>query len=49
MTNATELDLNKRPDTDDYEALFLTDTPMFDTRAPIEFKKGAFPHVKAYR
>lgn len=24
MTNATELDLNKRPDTDDYEALFLT-------------------------
>lgn len=36
-----------RPDTDDYEALFLTDTPMFDTRAPIEFKKGAFPHVKS--
>lgn len=35
----------KREDTDDYEALFLTDTPMFDTRAPIEFKKGAFPHV----
>jgi tRNA 2-selenouridine synthase len=38
---------NKRQDTDDYEALFLTDTPMFDTRAPIEFKKGAFPHVKS--
>jgi tRNA 2-selenouridine synthase len=37
----------KRPDTDAYEALFLTDTPMFDTRAPIEFKKGAFPHVKS--
>jgi len=37
----------KRPDTDDYEALFLTDTPMFDTRAPIEFKKGAFPHVQS--
>jgi len=36
-----------RPDTEDYEALFLTDTPMFDTRAPIEFKKGAFPHVKS--
>ncbi len=36
-----------RQDTDDYEALFLTDTPMFDTRAPIEFKKGAFPHVKS--
>ncbi|MGK0474928.1 MAG: tRNA 2-selenouridine synthase SelU, partial [Oleispira sp.] len=26
---------NKRQDTDDYEALFLADTPMFDTRAPI--------------
>ena len=38
---------NKRQDTDDYEALFLTDTAMFDTRAPIEFKKGAFPHVKS--
>jgi tRNA 2-selenouridine synthase len=38
---------NKRQDTDDYEALFLIDTPMFDTRAPIEFKKGAFPHVKS--
>lgn len=38
---------NKRQDTDDYEALFLTDTPMFDTRAPIEFKKGAFPHVES--
>ena len=37
----------RRPDTDDYEALFLTDTPMFDTRAPIEFKKGSFPHVKS--
>lgn len=34
-----------RPDTDDYESLFLNDTPMFDTRAPIEFKKGAFPHT----
>lgn len=41
------LDTDARPDTDDYEALFLTDTPMFDTRAPIEFKKGAFPHVKS--
>jgi tRNA 2-selenouridine synthase len=38
---------NKRQDTDDYETLFLTDTPMFDTRAPIEFKKGAFPFVES--
>ncbi|MFT6190573.1 MAG: tRNA 2-selenouridine synthase [Oleispira sp.] len=38
---------SQRLDTDDYEALFLTDTPMFDTRAPIEFKKGAFPYVQS--
>jgi tRNA 2-selenouridine synthase len=38
-------DTDARLDTDDYEALFLDDTPMFDTRAPIEFKKGAFPHT----
>ncbi len=30
-------------DTDDYQALFLQDTPMMDVRAPIEFDKGAFP------
>ncbi|PID41907.1 MAG: tRNA 2-selenouridine(34) synthase MnmH [Proteobacteria bacterium] len=35
----------KRQDTDDYNALFLSDTPMFDTRAPIEFARGAFPGV----
>lgn len=39
------LETEVRPDTDDYESLFLNDTPMFDTRAPIEFKKGAFPHT----
>lgn len=38
-------DTQVRPDTEDYESLFLNDTPMFDTRAPIEFKKGAFPHT----
>lgn len=37
--------IDVRPDTDDYESLFLNDTPMFDTRAPIEFKKGAFLHT----
>lgn len=31
-------------DTDNYAELFLRDTPMIDTRAPIEFAKGAFPH-----
>ncbi|WP_024462267.1 tRNA 2-selenouridine(34) synthase MnmH [Marinimicrobium sp. LS-A18] len=30
-------------DIDDYLALFLSDTPMIDTRAPVEFAKGAFP------
>jgi tRNA 2-selenouridine synthase len=41
------LDTDVRLNTEDYEALFLTATPMFDTRAPLEFKKGAFPHVKS--
>ena len=33
----------KRPDCNDFKTLFLTDTPMIDTRAPVEFDKGAFP------
>lgn len=36
-------DANHRPDTGDYRALFLNDTPFIDTRAPVEFAKGAFP------
>jgi tRNA 2-selenouridine synthase len=32
-----------RSDTADYLALFLHDTPLIDTRAPVEFAKGAFP------
>ncbi|WP_222711489.1 tRNA 2-selenouridine(34) synthase MnmH [Parahaliea aestuarii] len=32
-------------DTQDYAALFLRDTPMFDTRAPQEYRKGSFPFV----
>ncbi len=28
---------------DDYRALFLSDTPLLDVRAPVEFSKGAFP------
>lgn len=32
-----------RPDTRDYRRLFLRDTPMIDTRAPVEFARGAFP------
>lgn len=30
-------------DIDSYLALFLNETPMIDTRAPVEFSKGAFP------
>ncbi|MDO6459522.1 tRNA 2-selenouridine(34) synthase MnmH [Granulosicoccaceae sp. 1_MG-2023] len=32
-----------RPDTDDYLSLLLSDTPLIDTRAPVEFAQGAFP------
>jgi len=31
------------PVLEDFRALFLADTPLIDVRAPIEFKKGAFP------
>lgn len=30
-------------DTDNYESLFLRDIPLLDTRAPLEFARGAFP------
>lgn len=36
---------HSRPDTADYRALFLEDTAMIDTRAPVEFAKGAFPRA----
>ena len=29
----------------DYRALFVSDTPMLDVRAPIEFAQGSFPNV----
>src|SRR3546814_11946737 len=32
-----------RADTRNYRELFLRDVPMLDTRAPVEFGKGAFP------
>ena len=32
-----------RENSADYEALFLRDVPLLDTRAPIEFQRGAFP------
>lgn len=33
----------RRPDTDDYLRLFLSDVPLMDVRAPVEFAKGSFP------
>lgn len=32
-----------RQDTVDYRALFMRDVPLVDTRAPVEFARGAFP------
>lgn len=32
-----------RPDTQDFCHIFLNDLPLIDTRAPVEFDKGAFP------
>ena len=32
-----------REDTQDYRALFMRDVPLIDTRAPVEFARGAFP------
>lgn len=32
-----------RPDSADFRAIFLADTPLIDTRAPVEFAEGTFP------
>ncbi len=32
-----------RPNTSDFQRLFLEDIPLLDLRAPVEFTKGAFP------
>jgi len=32
-------------DTADYRTIFLRNTPMMDTRAPVEFSQGAFPNT----
>ena len=34
------------PQIDDYQHLFVSDTPLLDVRAPVEFLQGAFPHAK---
>jgi tRNA 2-selenouridine synthase len=35
-----------RVDSSDYAGLFLADTPLLDTRAPLEFARGAFPAAR---
>jgi tRNA 2-selenouridine synthase len=45
MSQGDQKKNTERPDTQDFKTLFLNDTPMMDTRAPLEFKKGAFPHT----
>jgi len=32
------------PEIDDFEALFCSDTPLLDVRAPVEYLQGAFPN-----
>ena len=34
------------PQRDDYQNIFLEDTPLLDVRAPVEYKQGAFPKAK---
>ncbi|MGE8499111.1 MAG: tRNA 2-selenouridine(34) synthase MnmH [Pseudomonas sp.] len=34
-----------RDNTADYRDIFLSDTPMMDMRAPVEYAKGAFPNT----
>lgn len=35
--------MSHRPDTGEFLDIFLNDIPLIDTRAPVEFEKGAFP------
>ena len=34
-----------RPDTQDYLSILLSNTPLLDVRAPVEFAQGSFPCV----
>lgn len=34
-----------RADTDDFHNLFIDNTPLIDSRAPVEFSRGAFPNT----
>ncbi|EAQ97496.1 tRNA 2-selenouridine(34) synthase MnmH [Congregibacter litoralis] len=39
--------MTARVDTSDYARLFLADSPLLDTRAPVEFAAGAFPMAQS--
>lgn len=40
--------ITELPQTDDYRALFLNNTPLLDVRAPVEFSQGAFPFAQNF-
>ena len=40
------VDMASRTDTSDYLNLFLSDVPLMDVRAPVEFSKGSFPNAE---
>ena len=37
--------MNKLPEIDNFQYLFQNDIPLIDTRAPVEFERGAFPNA----
>lgn len=37
--------MKQRNDSQNYRDIFLSDTPMMDVRAPVEYNKGAFPNT----
>lgn len=43
LTLSQELSRTVPAQTEDYQRLFLDDSPLLDVRAPVEFAKGAFP------
>jgi len=36
------------PQIDDYRSILLSDTPLLDVRAPVEFDQGSFPRAENY-
>ena len=36
------------PQIDDYRSILLSDTPLLDVRAPVEFDQGAFPFAENF-